>query len=88
MVDDYGGYKMMFAADAKFAITELGCWAYARRKFFDLQVSGRIHRRRKRCGVSPNFTLSKRWLAKWIMQPVENTVCKAVCQYWRTCISG
>ena len=40
MVDDYGGYKKMFAADAQFAVTELGCWAHARRKFFDLQVSG------------------------------------------------
>ncbi len=40
MVDDYSGYKKMFAADAQFAITELGCWAHARRKFFDLQVSG------------------------------------------------
>ncbi len=39
MVDDYGGYKKMFAADAQFAVTELGCWAHARRKFFDLQVS-------------------------------------------------
>jgi len=38
MVDDYGGYKKMFAAE--FAVTELGCWAHARRKFFDLQVSG------------------------------------------------
>ena len=25
----------MFAADALFAVTELGCWAHARRKFFD-----------------------------------------------------
>lgn len=40
MVDDYGGYKKMFAVDAQFAVTELGCWAHARRKFFDLQVSG------------------------------------------------
>jgi hypothetical protein len=40
MVDDYGEYKKMFAADALFAVTELGCWAHARRKFFDLQVSG------------------------------------------------
>jgi len=38
MVDDYGGYKKMFAVE--FAVTELGCWAHARRKFFDLQVSG------------------------------------------------
>ena len=31
MVDDYGGYKALFAS----GITELGCWAHARRKFFD-----------------------------------------------------
>ena len=40
MVDDYGGYKKMFAADAQFAVTELACWAHARRKFFDLNISG------------------------------------------------
>jgi len=40
MVDDYGGYKKMFAADASYVVTELACWAHARRKFFDLQVSG------------------------------------------------
>jgi transposase len=31
MVDDYGGYKALFAQ----GITELGCWAHARRTFFD-----------------------------------------------------
>jgi transposase len=31
MVDDYGGYKGLFAA----GMTELGCWAHARRKFVD-----------------------------------------------------
>jgi transposase len=31
MVDDFGGYKALFPR-----ITELGCWAHARRKFFDL----------------------------------------------------
>jgi len=40
MVDDYGGYKKLFAADALCAVTELGCWAHARRKFFDLQADG------------------------------------------------
>jgi transposase len=40
MVDDYGGYKKLFAGDGTQVITELGCWAHARRKFFDLQVSG------------------------------------------------
>jgi transposase len=32
MVDDYSGYKALFKA----GVTELGCWAHARRKFFDL----------------------------------------------------
>jgi transposase len=31
MVDDYAGYKHLFAQ----SITELGCWAHARRAFFD-----------------------------------------------------
>lgn len=31
MVDDYSGYKQLFAS----GVTELGCWAHARRKFFD-----------------------------------------------------
>lgn len=31
MVDDYGGYKALFAN----GVTELGCWAHARRKFVD-----------------------------------------------------
>ena len=35
MVDDYGGYKALF----KQGITELGCWAHARRKFFDLHAA-------------------------------------------------
>ena len=35
MVDDYGGYKALFQA----GMTELGCFAHARRKFFDLQVA-------------------------------------------------
>lgn len=35
MVDDYGGYKALFAAD----IVELGCLAHARRKFFELNAA-------------------------------------------------
>lgn len=35
MVDDYGGYKALFGRD----ITELGCLAHARRKFFELHVA-------------------------------------------------
>ncbi len=35
MVDDYGGYKKLFAE----GVTELSCWAHARRKFHDLHVA-------------------------------------------------
>jgi transposase len=39
MVDDYSGYKTLFAS----GMTELACWAHARRKFFDLhQASGSV----------------------------------------------
>ena len=38
VVDDYGGYKALFSAARQEAspCIELGCWAHARRKFFDL----------------------------------------------------
>lgn len=35
--DDYGGYKAGFAN----GITEIGCWAHARRKFHDLHVANK-----------------------------------------------
>jgi len=38
MVDDYAGYKALFKGGT---VVELGCWAHARRKFFELaQASG------------------------------------------------
>lgn len=36
MVDDYSGYKALFASAD---IIELACWAHARRKFFDLHAA-------------------------------------------------
>ena len=36
MVDDYGGYKALFTTARQDPCIELGCWAHARRKFFDL----------------------------------------------------
>jgi transposase len=36
MVDDYGGYKALFSTVCQEPCIELGCWAHARRKFFDL----------------------------------------------------
>lgn len=35
MVDDFAGYKALFAD----GLTELGCWAHARRKFVDLHAA-------------------------------------------------
>jgi transposase len=35
VTDDYGGYKALFAA----GVTELGCMAHARRKFFELHAN-------------------------------------------------
>ena len=37
MVDDYSGYKALFGN----GVTELACWAHARRKFFDLYAAGK-----------------------------------------------
>ena len=36
LVDDYGGYKALFSENRENPCIELGCWAHARRKFFDL----------------------------------------------------
>jgi transposase len=39
MVDDYAGYKALFRQ----GVTELACWAHARRKFFDLHAATPQH---------------------------------------------
>ena len=36
LVDDYAGYKALFGE----RIAELGCWAHARRKFYELSLAG------------------------------------------------
>jgi transposase len=36
MVDDYAGYKALFGQ----GVSELGCMAHARRKFFEIQAAG------------------------------------------------
>ena len=35
MVDDYSGYKALFVD----GVTEVGCWAHARRKFYELHAA-------------------------------------------------
>lgn len=42
MVDDYAGYKALFRRSIK-PIIELGCWAHARRKFFELTTGNQTH---------------------------------------------
>lgn len=42
MVDDYAGYKALFRRSSH-PIIELGCWAHARRKFFELTTGDQIH---------------------------------------------
>jgi transposase len=37
MVDEYAGYKALW----DFGVTELGCWAHARRKFFELEAANK-----------------------------------------------
>lgn len=41
VVDDFSGYKQLMGhgQDGKGKITEVGCWAHARRKFHDLQLA-------------------------------------------------
>jgi len=49
VVDDYGGYKALFApgaavgddVNANTSIIEVGCWAHVRRKFFELHVASK-----------------------------------------------
>ena len=51
VVDDYSGYKAGF----KLGITEIGCMAHARRKFFDLHASkkSQIAEQALKCFVAP-----------------------------------
>jgi transposase len=51
MVDDYAGYKALFAGGK---IDELGCWAHVRRKFFELHKANKsmlAHEAIERIGV-------------------------------------
>ena len=49
MVDDFSGYKALFRA----GVTELGCWAHARRKLFDLHAAN----------LSPVAAQALKWIA-------------------------
>lgn len=53
MVDDYGGYKALFAAAHQDPCIELGCWAHARRKFFDLHQPIHQGLQRHPCASDP-----------------------------------
>jgi len=49
MVDDFSGYKALFRT----GVTELGCWAHARRKLFDLHAANQ----------SPIAAQALKWIA-------------------------
>ncbi|MBW4049671.1 MAG: IS66 family transposase [Proteobacteria bacterium] len=55
MVDDHGGYEALFAH----GITELGCWAHARRKFFDAHQAGYEGAGRRAAAIMSLFVTAK-----------------------------
>ena len=58
MVDDYGGYKALFAR----GVTELGCWAHARRKFFDVhKASGSPVAKEALHRIGELYALEAKW---------------------------
>ncbi|HZX72316.1 MAG TPA: IS66 family transposase [Rhodanobacter sp.] len=60
MVDDYGGYKALFAR----GIAELGCWAHARRKFFDVhKASGSPVAKEALQQIGELYVLEAQWRA-------------------------
>ena len=56
--DDYGGYKASFAL----GVTEIGCMAHARRKFYELHATKKSILAQRRCSTS---LLSTRLSAKF-----------------------
>jgi transposase len=41
LVDDFSGYKQLMKDGLRQGMTEVGCWAHARRKFFDLHAANK-----------------------------------------------
>ena len=64
MVDDYAGYKALFPR-----ITELACWAHARRVFFDATPPAATLWPRKHSAASARSTPSKPNCATWTTAP-------------------
>jgi hypothetical protein len=55
LTDDYSGYKALFAAGH---VKEAGCWAHARRKFFEAhKLNQRVRLRLRRCAALPSSML-------------------------------
>src|SRR5665647_1409942 len=63
MVDDFSGYKALFRT----GVTELGCWAHARRKLFDLHAANQ----------SPIAAQALKWIAALygIEKPARTWMC-------------
>lgn len=59
--DDFAGYKAGF----ELGVTEIGCMAHARRKFFDLHATTRARSPKKRCTTSRPCTKLNEKSASW-----------------------
>lgn len=61
--DDYGGYKASFAQ----GVTEVGCMAHARRKFFDLHANNKSPLAEQALGYFGALYELERQTRNWIM---------------------
>lgn len=59
--DDFGGYKASF----ELGVTEIGCMAHARRKFFELHATNKSQLASRPCVTSSCSTKSKMKSATW-----------------------
>lgn len=59
--DDFGGYKASF----ELGVTEIGCMAHARRKFFELHATNKARSPSKPCAISSCCTKSKEKSETW-----------------------
>ncbi|VVP30205.1 hypothetical protein PS874_04170 [Pseudomonas fluorescens] len=59
--DDFGGYKASF----ELGVTEIGCMAHARRKFFELHATNKTQLAEQACATSSCCTKSRAKCATW-----------------------
>ena len=67
--DDYGGYNRVAADNG---ITQLGCWAHARRKFIEAQKAGGTHKKAGKADMAISFIRKLYALEKHIAEQPPN----------------